>query len=101
MSSEKKKNIIRLVVAVALSLVGYFVYQSYRYEGTDDAFVQGHALMLSARIGGTVARVLVDDNDKVKAGQLLAQIDSQDTTNAYNQAVADVETVAADYQQAA
>ena len=101
MSNEKKKNIIGLVAAAAAILIFYFVYQGYRYEGTDDASIQAHSLMLSARIGGTVEKVLVDENDKVKAGQVLAQIDSQDSTNAYNQAAADVESVAADYQQAA
>jgi len=101
MSNQKKKNIIGLVAAAAAILIFYFVYQGYRYEGTDDASIQAHSLMLSARIGGTVEKVLVDENDKVKAGQVLARIDSQDSTNAYNQAAADVESVAADYQQAA
>jgi membrane fusion protein (multidrug efflux system) len=57
--------------------------------------------MLSARISGTVLKVLVDENDKVKAGQLLAQIDDQDYSAAYNQAIADQSSVQADLIQAA
>jgi membrane fusion protein (multidrug efflux system) len=56
--------------------------------------------MLSARIGGTVQKVLVNENDKVKAGQLLAQIDDQDYSAAYNQVVADQSSVQADLVQA-
>ena len=45
--------------------------------------------------------MLVDENDKVKAGQLLAQIDDQDYSAAYNQVVADQSSVQADLEQAA
>jgi membrane fusion protein, multidrug efflux system len=101
MSNEKKSLLIRIVLGVAAVLILYFGIHAYFYESTDDAYVQAHALMLSSRIGGTVQKVLVNENDQVKAGQLLAQIDDQDYSAAYNQAIADQSSVQADLVQAA
>src|ERR1700690_4213470 len=97
----KKKKILRIVLGVAAVIAVYFIVKGYFYEGTDDAYVQAHALMLAPRIGGTVLKVLVNENDKVKAGQLLAQLDDQDYTAEYNQSVADQASVQAQVVQAA
>jgi membrane fusion protein (multidrug efflux system) len=101
MTKERKTLFIRLALLVAVAALLYFGVNAYLYVSTDDAYVQAHSLMLSARIGGTVQKVLVDENDKVKAGQLLAQIDDQDYSAAYNQVVADQSSVQADLVQAA
>jgi membrane fusion protein (multidrug efflux system) len=101
MSKERKTLFIRFALALGVGAILYFGINAYLYESTDDAYVQAHSLMLSARIGGTVQKVLVDENDKVKAGQLLAQIDDQDYSAAYNQVVADQSSVQADLVQAA
>jgi membrane fusion protein (multidrug efflux system) len=101
MTKERKTLFIRGALALAVIAILYFGIRAYLYESTDDAYVQAHSLMLSARIGGTVQKVLVDENDKVKAGQLLAQIDDQDYSAAYNQVVADQSSVQADLVQAA
>lgn len=47
-------------------------------ESTDDAFVEADVVPISARISGHVARVLVQDNQPVKAGDALAEIDPND-----------------------
>jgi membrane fusion protein (multidrug efflux system) len=58
---------------------GYFWWlQASSVEGTDDAYITGHVHQLSARISGFVTKVAVDDNDHVKAGQLIVQIDPRD-----------------------
>ncbi len=101
MSKERKTLFIRGAVALAVAAILYFGIRAFLYESTDDAYVQAHSLMLSARIGGTIQKVLVDENDRVKAGQLLAQIDDQDYAAAYNQVVADQSSVQADLVQAA
>ena len=101
MTKERKTLFIRFALVLAAGAILYFGINAYLYESTDDAYVQAHSLMLSARIGGTVQKVLVDENDKVKAGQLLAQIDDQDYSAAYNQVVADQSSVQADLVQAA
>jgi hypothetical protein len=69
--------------AIAPSLWNYL--QSY--ESTDD----GHIDPLSSRVNGTVIRVRVEDDDRVKAGELLVQIDPRDYQVAVEQAEAGLE----------
>ena len=44
---------------------------------TDDAYVSGHVTLVAPRVAGTVTRVLVDDNNRVRKGELLAQLDKE------------------------
>jgi hypothetical protein len=44
---------------------------------TDDAYVNGHVTLVASRVSGQVSRVLVDDNDRVKKGALLVQLDKE------------------------
>jgi len=48
------------------------------WASTDDAFVEAHVVPVSAKVAGHVARVYVDDNRLVKAGELLAELDPRD-----------------------
>ena len=47
-------------------------------ESTDDAYVKADSTIISPKVSGYIARVLVGDNQPVKAGQLLAEIDDRD-----------------------
>ncbi len=96
----KRKTILRIVAVVAAVIAVYFIVKNYLYEGTDDAYVEAHALMLAPRISGTITKVLVEENDKVKAGQVLAQLDDQDYSAEYNQDMADEASVQAQLVQA-
>ena len=68
-----------LLVAVAAAGGGVwlvnFVHRAIVYEATDDAYVAGHLYMISSRLDGSVTEVLVDENQAVKAGQVLARLD--------------------------
>jgi membrane fusion protein, multidrug efflux system len=44
---------------------------------TDDAYVNGHVTLVAPRVSGQVSRVLVDDNYRVKRGDLLVQLDKE------------------------
>ena len=44
---------------------------------TDDAYVNGHVTFVAPRVAGQVSRVLVDDNYRVKRGDLLVQLDKE------------------------
>jgi membrane fusion protein (multidrug efflux system) len=71
-----------LLLAFAIGLFFYF----HNRETTDDAQVDGHITPIAAKISGRIAKVLVDDNQAVKAGQILAQIDPGDYQAAVDQA---------------
>ena len=63
-----------------------------RFEvSTDDAYVKADNTTIAPRISGYVAAVLVDDNQPVKAGQVLARIDDRDFKVSLEQAQAEVE----------
>ncbi len=65
---------------------------------TDNAQVQGHLTEISSRIPGSIVRVLVDNNQEVKAGQPLLQLDDRDAKARLFRARADLEQVAREAQ---
>jgi membrane fusion protein (multidrug efflux system) len=71
-----------LLLAAVLGLYLYF----HNRETTDDAQVDGHITPIAAKIYGRVARVQVNDNQPVKAGQVLVQLDPADYQAALDQA---------------
>jgi len=70
-----------LIGAVALAAVAAaatWLLGLRGFERTDDAFVEGHLVFLSPRVGGQVAEVAVEENQHVAAGQLLVRLDPAD-----------------------
>jgi membrane fusion protein, multidrug efflux system len=67
---------------------------------TDDAYVNGHVTFVAPRVGGQISRVLVDDNYRVRKGELLAEIDKEPYRIAVSQKKAAVDTAEADLQAA-
>lgn len=64
---------------VAIAALVFFTWQHYRFrESTDNAEIDGHIVPVASKIYGTVAEVLVNDNQAVKAGDVLARIDPRD-----------------------
>ena len=97
---KKRRNFLWVLGGLALVGGSWFVREQLVWEGTDDAYVQAHVLMLAPRVAGTVSKVLVDENEEVKAGQLLVQFDGQDYATAQSQAQADTASLQADLRQA-
>ena len=67
---------IALVVAAGAGLLGWWMYGSG--EATDDAQIDGHIVPTASRVQGTVLKVHVQDNQEVKAGDLLIELDPRD-----------------------
>jgi membrane fusion protein, multidrug efflux system len=82
-----------LVIAVPLRWDGWI--SGSRWQRTDDASLRGDITPLSARIGGYVRQVAVNDYAVVRAGQLLVQIEDDDYRAQVAQAEADVEAAQA------
>ena len=82
----------------ALAYGGYAWWQSFRHVATDDAYVEGSIVVISAKVPGHVAEVLTDDNRTVKAGDLLLRIDPRDYAAKRDQAKAAVAVALASHQ---
>ncbi len=84
----------RAVLVVAVLTVLLAAVLAWRHfagrESTDDAQVDGHVNPVAARVGGTVAAVLVEDNQVVEKGTLLVRIDPRDYAVAVARAQADL-----------
>jgi membrane fusion protein (multidrug efflux system) len=106
-STPPKKRRLGLIFGIlgagALLFGGYYGYQAWRYasshEETDNATVAGHIHQVSSRITGTVTEILVQDNQRVRKGELLVQLDPRDYQLKVQQAQAALE--AANRQAAA
>lgn len=98
-----KKTLKRLALATAAvgvlaagGVYGYRYWTVGRFlESTDDAYLKADYTTVAPKVSGYVAEVLVDDNQKVKAGQVLARIDDHDFKTARAQAKAERESAKA------
>jgi membrane fusion protein, multidrug efflux system len=86
-SGNLRRGLLLGGMALVAVFVGLFLYYHHR-ESTDDAQVDGHITPVASKIYGRVAKVLVEDNQSVKAGQVLVQIDGGDYQAAADQAKA-------------
>jgi membrane fusion protein (multidrug efflux system) len=84
---------------VLAAVVGLFLYYHNR-ESTDDAQVDGHITPIAAKVYGRVAEVLVQDNEQVKAGQVLVKLDPRDFQAALDQAKAQLALAESDAKSA-
>jgi membrane fusion protein (multidrug efflux system) len=98
-----RRIVRRAVIAAALLAGAAFAGDfGYRYwtvgrfiESTDDAYVKADYTTVAPKVAGYIKEVLVNDNDAVKAGQVLARIDDRDFQAALSQAKADVKAAEA------
>jgi membrane fusion protein (multidrug efflux system) len=98
--SGKRKKIIMAIVAVAAAVGIYEGYQSFMYVSTDDAMVLGQATLLSPKVSGIIVKADVQENQKVKAGQVLIEIKADDYQNAFDEAQSDMESLVAEVKGA-
>ncbi|MBI4536707.1 MAG: HlyD family secretion protein [candidate division NC10 bacterium] len=99
------RRVLLAVVAGALVLAGlgygaYLWHYSRTHVSTDDAYVAAHIVPVGARISGTVAEVLVRDNQDVKAGEVLVRLDPRDFEVAVAQARAAADAARGDLENA-
>jgi membrane fusion protein (multidrug efflux system) len=99
---RNRKAFIALAVVVSLMLVGVLVYflATRGKESTDDAQVQADTVALAPRVGGTVQRVLVEENSPVTAGQPLLQLDDAEYAARVQQAEGELTQARAQERQA-
>ena len=93
----RAKWVLAIVVLVLIA-AGFFVWHYYSVrESTDDAQIDAHIDPISARVTGTVLRVLHDENEFVQAGTVLVELDPRDYQVALDRAKADLANAQASY----
>jgi len=84
--SPRRLILILLVLAILAAGAAVWWIRSEAYETTDDAQVNAHLSAISSRVAGTVTAVYVEENQFVKVGQPIADLDPRDYQNALDQA---------------
>jgi membrane fusion protein (multidrug efflux system) len=82
-TNGNKRRVILIVIALVFILAGIGWYLLWLFvfsqrEVTDDAYVNGNQVAVSAQVTGTVIAVLADDTQRVDAGQVLVKLDPTD-----------------------
>ncbi|WP_034379317.1 HlyD family secretion protein [Herbaspirillum sp. CF444] len=99
-SATAKKNgkngAVKILVAIVViaAVVGYLIYwfaEGRYWEHTDDAYVGGDITVIAPKVSGNIAQVLVTDNQRVKAGDLLIKLDDRDYVAVLNKLKAAVQ----------
>ena len=75
--SRRRGILVAVVVVIVLVAIGIW-WRSTFTEDTDDAQVNGHLIQISSRIAGQVLKVYVNENQYVKAGDTIAELDPKD-----------------------
>jgi membrane fusion protein (multidrug efflux system) len=96
-TQAKQKMAVGVAAAVAVGVLVYLLAPGFfgkrTQQSTNDAFVSADFTLVVPRVAGFIKEVLVEDNQQVKAGQLLALIDDRDLRAAAQ--AADAETLVA------
>lgn len=76
---RKRAPLVAGVLSLVAAAVALGVYARGRgHETTDDAQLEGHVAAVQARVSGQVRRVLVTDNQTVRAGDVVVELDDAD-----------------------
>jgi len=92
-NGARRRGLLWLAAAVAIGAVvwgGYWLLYARHFETTDDAYVSGDLVQITAQLPGTITRVAVDDTQRVKAGDVLVELDPADAKLAQDAAVAEL-----------
>src|SRR6202167_5605406 len=90
-SRKLGRILVTLLIVAVIGIAGYYIWKHFNtYETTDDAQIDGHVDAVSARISGNVIAILAEDEQSVKAGDVLVRIDPRDYEVAVAKAEADL-----------
>jgi membrane fusion protein, multidrug efflux system len=89
-SNGKRRRILLLIAVIFIGIgalwAAYWVLVLAEREKTDDAYVNGNRVVISAQVSGTVIAVLADDTQLVKSGQILVKLEPIDAQTALSRA---------------
>jgi membrane fusion protein (multidrug efflux system) len=97
---SRRRFVIIGVVTILVIAALLFYWHSTFYEDTDDAQVAGHLIQVSSRISGNVIRVPAEENQVVKAGDVIVELDPKDYQTQVQQDEANLEAAEANLESA-
>ena len=95
-----KRYWVILGAVIAILVGGFFIFDAMKYQSTDDAYVETTTVSVSPKVSGQIVKVLVKDNQAVKAGDVVAVIDKVDYQVRLEQATAAYEKALLNQQNA-
>jgi membrane fusion protein (multidrug efflux system) len=87
--------VLGALVILVVGGIGAYSFATASREGTDDAVVEADVVAVTARVSGLVSQVLVQDNQSIKKGELVLELDSADMLARVAQARAELQTAQA------
>ncbi len=87
-----------VAVIVCVVYISYRLISGGTVQHTDDAYIRADSVLVAPRLSGQIIKIAVEDNQRVKAGDLLAEIDNADYRVAQLSAKANVEAASAQIQ---
>ncbi|WP_032113084.1 HlyD family secretion protein [Candidatus Paracaedibacter symbiosus] len=95
LSHEIKKRLVLIVLGVITLGLLYWFFFIRGMESTDDAYLKGNMTIISPKVAGYVTDVLIEDNQHVKKGDVIAKIDQRDFKAQLDGAQAEAESLKA------
>jgi membrane fusion protein (multidrug efflux system) len=93
--AKRSYLIVGVAFAVVLAGVGIYLWATAGQQSTDDAQVTSDLVPIGSRVAGQVVKIAIRENQAVKKGDLIAQLDSADYRAKVRQAEADVQSAVA------
>ena len=88
-SQKRKKGLsifILLLLLISIGSVAYWYFFIKGFEETEDAYVSGNQVMVSAQVAGNISKINVDNMDPVQAGDVLLELDDTNAKLSFEQA---------------
>ena len=88
-SQQRKKGLsifILLLLLISIGSAAYWFFFVKGFEETEDAYVSGNQVMVSAQVAGNIAKINVDNMDPVQAGDVLLELDDTNAKLSFEQA---------------
>lgn len=98
MKFSVKKMILSIAGLAVFLIISYFIYDNIVYVSTDNAQIEGHAVLLAPKESGFITKVNVEQGQKVKKNEVLVEIDERDYQNTLKQSKANLISLSAKLQ---
>lgn len=91
-----------LILIILLAVIGaiFLIFENLKYQSTDDAYVETTTVSVSPKVAGQIVKVYIKDNQSVKAGDVVAEIEKDHYQIALEQATANYERALLNQQNA-